>query len=206
MFLDEVVKSKIENESAERMKCTIAHAIISACRPRSFVSILLISISTYIHRKHGSRELIDIGSAESYQEVELLINNILCTKSSTDYISELDAFVQYIFNNADFNPRSESVNDSWHIVGGLAAMTHESSIPTTTVIPRINDPLSLHEKKIIQIVEIPPKEVDNALHDIIIKRIPDSSMSSAMHTLDTVNKGWPAMHHTNFEVKYILQL
>ena len=85
-------------------------------------------------------------------------------------------------------------------MGGLAAITPESSIPTTTVIPRIKDPLSLHEKTFIHIVEVPPKEVNNALHDIIIKPLPDSSISSEMHTLNTVNKVWAVMHHTNLEV------
>ena len=73
LFLDEVIKSKTENELTERRKCAIADSMISACCPRSFVSILLRSLSTYIHRKHGSRDLIDLlsslGSAQSYHEV-----------------------------------------------------------------------------------------------------------------------------------------
>ena len=85
-------------------------------------------------------------------------------------------------------------------MGGLAAVTPESAIPTTTVIPRINDPLTLHEKIFIQIAEVPTKEVENALHDIIIKPLPHSSMSPSMHTLDTVKNTWAVMHQSNFEV------
>ena len=139
LLLDGIIKSKTAREFTERRKCAIAHSIISACRPRSFVSILLMSLSTYIHRKHGSRELIDLlsslGFAESYQEVQRLINNILCNKSSTDDIPDLNAFVQYLFDNADFNPSNETGSDSWHIMGGLAAVTPESAVPVLNEIP-----------------------------------------------------------------------
>ena len=53
---------------------SIAHAIISASGPRSFISPILLAISMYIRRKYASRHLIDIlGSlsfSHNYKELQ----------------------------------------------------------------------------------------------------------------------------------------
>ena len=51
-FLHGVIKSKSTNTSTADRRCTaIAHATISACRSRSFISPILLSIAVYIHHK-----------------------------------------------------------------------------------------------------------------------------------------------------------
>ena len=74
-FWNKLVKCKSKTFTVSDRKCrTIAHAITSAGRPRSFISPLLLEISVYIHRKYASHELIDILSslsfADDYTEVQ----------------------------------------------------------------------------------------------------------------------------------------
>ena len=75
-FLKQVLDPKGKNtDVVNRRRTATAHSWISACRPRSFVSPLLLAISVYIHRKYASRELIDILSSlsfsDDYKEVQL---------------------------------------------------------------------------------------------------------------------------------------
>lgn len=75
LFLNKLLDPKGKSSSVVNRRCiAIAHAVISACRPRSFISPLLLSIAMYIHRKYASRELIDILSsisfADDYKEVQ----------------------------------------------------------------------------------------------------------------------------------------
>ena len=44
-----IFKSKSKDDSDERRCTSVAHAIISACRPRSFISPVLLSTAVYIY-------------------------------------------------------------------------------------------------------------------------------------------------------------
>ena len=97
-----------QNASVSNRCCTaIAHSIISACRPRSFISPLLLAISMYklyIHRKYASRELIDLLSslsfADDYKELQRFENDLMSTGEPSYGLS---GFTQFVFDNADFN-------------------------------------------------------------------------------------------------------
>jgi len=74
-FMHNLVEQKGKSPMVTNRRCTaIAHSIISACRPKSFISPLLLGIAVYIHSKYASRELIDILSSMSfaydYKEVQ----------------------------------------------------------------------------------------------------------------------------------------
>ena len=107
-LLDGVIKSKNpRNETMKRRKCAISHTIISSCWPRSFLSPLMLSLAMYIHKRHESRELIDmlssLGFSESYEEVNRLIKCILSTPSYYNRTSAVSpsTFIQFVFDNAD---------------------------------------------------------------------------------------------------------
>lgn len=55
----------------------IAHIIISAIKPRSFMSPILLGLSSMMHRKHASKGLIDcisnLGLCASYYDTQLCI-------------------------------------------------------------------------------------------------------------------------------------
>jgi hypothetical protein len=60
LFLDTVIRGNDISQN-KRMKVTsMVHAIMSAARPRSFLSQLQVSVGVWLHRKIGSRYLIDI--------------------------------------------------------------------------------------------------------------------------------------------------
>lgn len=64
LLLSEIVgknkRKKKRCEQLDRKTTSIAHAIMSAVRPRSFLSPLQVGLSVTLHRKFGSRKVIDI--------------------------------------------------------------------------------------------------------------------------------------------------
>ncbi len=89
-FLHGIIKSTAlkEYKSIERRCTAISHSIIAACRPKSFVSPILLAVAVYIHRKYASRELIDIlssmGFADDYKEIQRL-NYAFLSKDEPSY-------------------------------------------------------------------------------------------------------------------------
>ena len=75
-LLSEIItKDKRGCEEMWQKKCiSIAHAIITAVRPRSFLSPLQIGVGTYLYKKFESRNLINIlsalGFSASYFEIQ----------------------------------------------------------------------------------------------------------------------------------------
>lgn len=77
VFLSKMIlKSKKGDIKIWERKCTsIAHSIISAIRPRSFVSPVLLGIGAFSFKKFASKNLIDVlssvGFSASYSEITL---------------------------------------------------------------------------------------------------------------------------------------
>lgn len=114
-----------------KKKCVaLSHAVISAVRPRSFVSTLLTGISSYLYRKFGSRHSINIlsavGFAASYNEASLLeVSSILRSQKPT--VKE-DAFCQFVFDNADFNVNTIDGSGTFHAMVGIMCVTPRHAI------------------------------------------------------------------------------
>ena len=137
-FIHGILNPRGLNKPTINRRCTaIAHAIIASCRPRSFISPLLLAIAVYIHRKYASRELIDILSSlnfcVNYREVQryeyAMIN---CEAPSYD----LTGFVQFVFDNADFNVNTLNGKNKFHSMGGIACMTPGGTEDNNIVVPR----------------------------------------------------------------------
>ena len=129
-FLHKVIDSKSSNHTTSNRRCTsIAHAIISASRPRSFGSPLLLGVSIYIHRRYASRELIDLHSslsfADDYKEVQRFEQ---CLLSDGNISYNFSGFTQFIFNNADFNVSTLTGKNTFHSMGGIACITPPGSV------------------------------------------------------------------------------
>ena len=81
-----IIKSNSKDDSNKRRCTSIAHAIISACRPRSLISQVLLSTAVYINRRYASRELIEIlnalGFSDDYREVQRLNSTFINTEPS----------------------------------------------------------------------------------------------------------------------------
>ena len=76
-FVQNVIDYKHTNKNQVKVEAII-QSIIAATRPRSFVPPLLLAIAVYIHRKYGSKELIELLNklcfSESYLEVKRYMN------------------------------------------------------------------------------------------------------------------------------------
>ena len=141
-FLHKLVDGKGKNHTVSNRKCTsLAHAKISASRPRSFVSPILLGIAVYIHRKYASRELIDIlnsmSFADDYKEVQRF-ESALISDGEPSY--ELDGFTQFVFDNADFNVATVDGHNTFHSMGGIACVTPPGIQETSPVKRNVKIP------------------------------------------------------------------
>lgn len=102
-FTNTVIQSR--NDFNAQKRIAIEHAIISAIRPRSFLSP---GVGVYICRKIGSKDLIKtlthLGFCSSYKEVQNFELNALKVQRSICSVSS--GFTQFVFDNADFNTKT----------------------------------------------------------------------------------------------------
>ena len=141
-FVTNVVKHKGEEHPTEARRCTaIAHALIAACRPRSFISPLLLAIDMYLHRKYASRELIDTFSslsfAHSYREIQRYEYSMMAGESPSYDLQS--GFVQFVFDNTDFNVHSLDGHNTFHSMDGIACVTPAGNAGSSAGMPRIRN-------------------------------------------------------------------
>ena len=120
----DIIYHKKQNPEKYKKKFTaIGHAIISATRPRSFNSSLLLANGVYLHHKFETREMIDIfsqlGFSASYNDVKVFERSASC---SEDRVYDT-TFSQYIFDNADFSAATLDGLHTMHVMGGVRSLT-----------------------------------------------------------------------------------
>lgn len=117
--------SKSSNEEYSIVRDNIAHAIISAIRPRTFISNLQLALGTYIYRKTGSKLIIDIisklGMCASYYTIQLYEASTIM--NSPGIVLDDDVFVQHVFDNTDHNVSTLDGRRSFHCLGGISVYT-----------------------------------------------------------------------------------
>ena len=125
-------------KSVERRRTAISHSIIAATRPRSFISPILLAISTYVNTKLESRELADVLSSlsftDDYRELLRLHDSLMPTEQES--LKLIGDFHQFVFDNADINIHTLTGSDTWHVMGGIAASTPASCEPSEPTIQR----------------------------------------------------------------------
>lgn len=105
----------------------------------------------YVHRKFGSKLLIDVmsklGLCHSYDEVLLYETSSLAVCVPEDR----DSFHQFVFDNADFNVNTIDGLNTFHQMGGIQCLT-PSTATTFPSFPRLKplarDSLKVKPKKI----------------------------------------------------------
>ena len=141
-LLDGIVKTKakVKPQTVERKKIAIAHSLISATRPRSFVSPILLGISCYLNTRLESRECIDILSSlafcDNYKELLRLFDSLSPKDDSEEFQVLLYDFLNFIFDNADLNIRTLTGLGTWHCMGGIVAGTPSVGNQAEPDIPR----------------------------------------------------------------------
>lgn len=126
-----------KSDTSMKRALTIAHSIIAACRPRSFISPILLSVAIYIHRRYGSRELVDIlnslGLAANYREIQRYEYSLMSDEPSYN----IDGFAQFVFDNADINACTLDGKNTFHSMGGIACVTPGGTPLSTGPIARV---------------------------------------------------------------------
>lgn len=140
-FLDTLIVKRKKGEDTEKWtnKCqAISHSIISAVRPRSFLSNLQIGLATFVYKKFGSRKLIDVlsslGFCSSYSEtVQFEISSTLNAQEKV----AVNGFMQFVYDNADFNTQTTDGYNTFHVLGGVVAISPASAVPPDVPIQRM---------------------------------------------------------------------
>jgi len=131
-------KTKITKQTVDRKTTMISHSIISAARPRSFLSPVQLGTGVSLHRKFGSKILIDIlcnvGVCVPYKEV------LKYERSVTSQVSTRieKGYVQFVFDNADYNVHTLDGHNTFHVMGGIVCVTPKSSLQVEENVPRSN--------------------------------------------------------------------
>ena len=126
-FLSYLLDIKDKNDVISRRYIAIAHSIISACRPRPFISPILLAISIFILRKYASRDLEEIlrsiNFTKNYKEILRFENSIIFIDKPS---YNLNGFTQFIFDNADFNVATLTGHNTFHSLGDIACVAPPS--------------------------------------------------------------------------------
>lgn len=141
-FLDNIIyKDKHHNPSTEKTYSTkiasIANAIMSAARPRSFMSPLQLGTGATFYRKFGSKRIIDIcyhlGFSCSYSEVQLYETSAACQAQRI----LVDPFLQFVSDNSDFNIASIDGRGTFHNLGSIEIITPADRLQKRMPIKRL---------------------------------------------------------------------
>lgn len=140
VFLKNVITKgrKCKIKPLERKCSAIAYAIISATRPRSFLSPLQIGVAVFLYRKFGSRNLLtllsNLGFSATYNEAQML-------EMSATLQSELQItpgpFCQFVFDNADFHISTLDGLNTFHSMGGIECLTPKSALVPAQPLEKI---------------------------------------------------------------------
>lgn len=122
----------------ERKKTAICHSIICAARPRSFLSPAQLGTGVLLHRKFGSKVLIDtlcnMGVCVPYQEVLRYERSVTCQENTRIE----NGYVQFVFDNADYNVHTLDGHNTFHVMGGIACITPKTALQVEENVPRKN--------------------------------------------------------------------
>lgn len=107
----------------------LAQAIINCCRPRSFISSILLGLGLYLHRHFGTNRAIDIfsnfGFWASYTDFYVFeTSSLLYPQHKVNQ----NSFSQFVFDNADFNINTIDGYNTFHTMGGIQCVVPKNSI------------------------------------------------------------------------------
>ncbi|CAH2086035.1 unnamed protein product [Euphydryas editha] len=133
-FLEEMIlKNRKGQVDHLKTKCTsISHAIMASIRERSFSSQLLLGLSVFLHRRYGSKKLLDVlsslGFAASYSNtIQYEVSSVYHPQPRI-LPSESGALVQYVGDNADINVSTLDGNNTLHVMGMIKIITPKDAV------------------------------------------------------------------------------
>ncbi|KAE8743484.1 hypothetical protein FOCC_FOCC010907 [Frankliniella occidentalis] len=135
-----ICKGKKGKQAPYILKCNmIGQAIVSAARPRSFLSPLQHALSVYLHRSFASRHLVDLlhslGVCSSYTDAANYEKSII--EHAKPAITDTgNVLVQFVFDNADFDISTIDGLNTFHVMGGIKCITPATSVSLEFTVPR----------------------------------------------------------------------
>lgn len=141
-FLKNVIyKDKKQNDRNNiwysRKFFSVAHAIMSAARPNSFLSPLQLAVGATFYRKFGSKKMIEIcyqlGFSCSYSEVKLYE---ICAADQLER-RLINPFIQIVSDNSDFNVCTLDGKGTFHNLGTIDIITPANCLQERTPIKRL---------------------------------------------------------------------
>lgn len=144
-FLETIIAKNKRDKSQLNCKIiSIAHAIVAATRPRSFVSSILTALSTFLGKTFGSRKLISLlsylGFCVSYDESLVFESSSVLLESLNLKKPDKESFVQFVFDNADANTNTLDGLNSFHAMGGIQCITPpRKNVVNTTFLRTTNN-------------------------------------------------------------------
>lgn len=171
-FLNHVIyKDKEQNDANEkwfsRRITSIAHAIVAAARPKSFLSPLQLTVGATLYRKFGSKRMMDIsyqlGFSCSYAEIK---RYEVCAALQGNRSLE-KPFLQIVADNCDCNIGTIDGRNTFHFLGSIEIITPADCLKKRLPISRL--PLS-EIPKATELVE------NNKIHVSLYTQKPGSGL------------------------------
>ena len=148
--MQEFTSSSIKQES-------IGQFIVKTACPRNVIPPLLFGLGTELDHMFGSRWLIDelfnLGFLVSCSEIQRFKQVVACSLERQNVISENlegNGFIRFIADNVDHNLNTLDGKQTFHGMGGIAAITPKSDIPDDVIISR--------RKKLLPVKEVNPNK------------------------------------------------
>ncbi|KAI4478910.1 hypothetical protein M0802_014479 [Mischocyttarus mexicanus] len=137
-FLSDIIMhDKSEPENYEPVIIAIAHAIIAAVRPKSFVSSVQVGLATMLNKQYKSKELIQVlhslGFCSSYEELQFLETSILNHNEVTTFH---ESYTQQVSDNPDQNASTIDNQNTLHAMSSILVTPSELA-DSSTVIKRV---------------------------------------------------------------------
>uniref|UniRef100_A0ABD2WYE4 Uncharacterized protein n=1 Tax=Trichogramma kaykai TaxID=54128 RepID=A0ABD2WYE4_9HYME len=141
-FLEKLILNRYRKEKNsvhyEPSIISIAHAIMSAMFPLLIHSSLQIAVGIALHRKFGSKELVDMchtmGFSCSYNEVRTYETSAVM---QAEIQVKDDTFVQFVCDNADWNLETLDGKGTFHSLGSCEIITPASDVLPRKPFPRL---------------------------------------------------------------------
>lgn len=165
----------------------LCHVIMSALRPRAFVSNLQLGLSVYLHRQFGSQRLIDIlsclGLCATYKETSLYKASALFHPQPRIFSPDEGCFIQYVADNADHNVATIDGFNTFHSMGMIRIITSHNKMESETKMIRLKKLPT--EEDMAKVAHIPIRFYENVgikgLKKVIVKTIDsDEILTSSM--------------------------
>ncbi|KAK3924287.1 LOW QUALITY PROTEIN: Putative membrane protein insertion efficiency factor [Frankliniella fusca] len=125
-------------KAVERKATYIEQLLVSAARPKSYISPFKHGLALLLHTRYGSRDLIrllsSVGAVSDYADTVAFETSsaVACTSCGL----KPHAFQQYVADNADYNIGTLDGHNTFHVMGMVKAVTPSTALVYPEAVAR----------------------------------------------------------------------